>query len=83
MLKTSREEHVKRVAYLVVNGWDDNICIDVGIPEMNCYIDWIVMDGNHRLAAAFFRGDADIGCDICGSNGYAEELLGVDISIQE
>lgn len=75
-VNTPREEHIKRVAYLALNGWNDNISIDVGVPEMSCHVSWIVCDGNHRLAAAFFRGDEYIDCDISGSVAYAKELLG-------
>lgn len=51
----TRRVHVERVAYLVVNPTDDPICLNFG-----CY--WAVRDGNHRLAAAIFRGDETINC---------------------
>ncbi len=45
-----RKDHVARVAYLVVHGWKDAIEFDAW-PE-----GWCIYDGNHRLAAAFYRG---------------------------
>jgi hypothetical protein len=75
----NRSQHIKRIAYLVKNGWSDPIQIDVGVPSLGCNIEWPVVDGNHRLAAAIFRGDEEILCEISGSMDYAEELLGVSI----
>ncbi len=70
-----RDKHIKRIAYLVVHGWDDAIEIDVGVPVLSYWNDHIVIDGNHRLAAAIFRGDETIGACIAGQLDYAEELL--------
>ena len=38
----------------------------------------MVLDGNHRLAAAIFSGTEHILADVTGQLGYATELLGVD-----
>ena len=76
----SRSSHIERIAYLVVHGWDDPISIDVGIPFLGCYVDWIIVDGNHRLAAAFYRNDTHIDVGISGCNDYIKELLGVDFN---
>jgi len=75
--KASRYLHVQRVAYLVVHGWRDAIDLDVGVPFMGCYVDWIIQDGNHRLAAAIFRNDLYIEALVGGQLSYAAELLGV------
>ena len=67
------DENVGRIAYFVVNGWSDAIEIDVGIPSMQCHVNWIITDGNHRFAAAIYRKAAVSGC-----LEYAKELFGVD-----
>lgn len=73
------ELHAGRIAYFVVHGWADTIGIDVGVPSLGCHIAWPVQDGNHRLAAAIYRGDETILADIDGSVNYAAELFGVNI----
>lgn len=78
LFKTPREDHVKRIAFLVVNGWKDEIHLDVGVPSMCCHVDWIIMDGNHRLAAAFYREDETIEAGIMGEARHAAELLHLD-----
>jgi len=77
--ETTRGQHIQRIAYLIVNVSNHPIDIDVGIPELNYCPDWIVCDGNHRLAAAFYRNDKSIFAEVSGSCNYAKELLGVDI----
>ncbi|MEJ6002523.1 hypothetical protein [Paucibacter soli] len=69
--------HARRVAYLAVHGWGDPIHIDVGVPAMCCHVDWLVEDGNHRLAAAIVRNDEHIASIISGSHDYCREILGV------
>lgn len=75
--------HAQRIAYLVVNGWSDPIDIDVGVPSLHCYVDWIVQDGNHRLAAAMVRGDEEIAAEVSGCLQFASELLGVECDVPE
>jgi len=72
-----RTLHIWRVAYLVVNPDPQPIFVDVGIPHMGVHIDWIVDDGNHRLAAAFYRGDKTIPASIAGCTRTIREKLGV------
>lgn len=74
-----RKEHIERVAYLVVNPSDDPISLDVGIPVLNYFPYWIVTDGNHRLAAAFYRGDETIRASITGQVDYVLDRLGVQL----
>lgn len=72
------EMHAGRIAFLVENGWQDPIEIDVGVPSMRCYVDWPVLDGNHRLAAASLRRDPNIFACVGGDLDYAFELFGVE-----
>lgn len=69
-------DHIARIAYLAAEGWVEPIEVDVGIPSMNCWVDWPVTDGNHRLAAAIARGDKFILASLAGSRDYMRELLG-------
>lgn len=70
--------HIRRIAWLVKNGWSDPIDIDVGIPGLGLHIDWPVTDGNHRLYAAIVREDLDIWAYISGSIDYANEILEIN-----
>lgn len=72
------ELHAGRIAFLVEFGWRDSIEIDVGVPAMCCHVDWPVLDGNHRLAAASIRGDKEILAVVGGDLDYALELFGVE-----
>lgn len=69
--------HAERVAFLVLNSDDTPISIDVGAPVLGYYEPWIVQDGHHRLAAAFYRGDATIAADVGGQIDLAEAMLGI------
>lgn len=69
-----RRRHAERVAYLVVHGWDDPIDIDP-FPG-----DWPIQDGNHRLAAAFFREDTDIDASFWGDLEMIRETFGDEIT---
>ncbi len=71
-------DHAGRIAYLVVNEAVDAIEVDVGIPVLNYRPTWMVLDGNHRLAAAIFAGREVIRADVAGQLDYATELFGVD-----
>lgn len=66
--------HLRRIAYLVEHPDEKPIEIDVGVPCLNYYVDWIIIDGNHRVAAALVRGDEFISASIGGQLNYAEEL---------
>ena len=56
---------VKLIAYFVRNGWFKPIEIDVGVVGYRP--PWIVTDGNHRFAAAIYRGDETINCSCSGA----------------
>lgn len=72
----SRAVHAARIAWLVVNGWDTPIELDVGVPSLGCCIEWIVCDGHHRLAAAIYRKDRYILAGISGSVSHKHYILG-------
>lgn len=73
------EDHAGRIAYLVENPASDPIAVDVGCPSLGYDgPDWPYIDGNHRLVAAIYRGDALIAADVDGEVGHATELFGVD-----
>ena len=74
------EDHAARIAYLIKNEVEDAIDIDVGIPSMQCYPNWMIQDGNHRLAAAMYLKKPFILANVGGSISYAKEIFEVDIS---
>lgn len=52
--------HAERIAWFVVNSWQDPIFLDFGVPTLGNIPPDLVVDGAHRLAAAFYRGDSCI-----------------------
>ena len=72
------DDHAGRIAYLVKNEAQDPIQIDVGVPSMNCHVEWFIQDGNHRLAAAIYAERTTIKADVGGQIDYAEELFGMN-----
>lgn len=76
--------HAQRVAYFVVHGLSDldYVEIDVGAPELGCYVREPVQDGNHRLAGALLRGDAYVACSIAGSEGAIRRRFGRQVAEQ-
>ena len=71
----TKQDHINRIAWLVVNGWDDHIVLDVGVPELNLCVQWPLVDGNHRFAAAIVRKDTVIECEIPGSEHHIQSLF--------
>ena len=71
----TRKQHAARIGFFVTYGWTDPIEIDVGVPNLACYVDWIVEDGNHRLAAAFYMGNEYIEANVSGDLSYARKML--------
>jgi hypothetical protein len=65
------DDRICRIAYLVKFGWSD--AISLKITSSNCKIE----DGNHRFAAAIFRKDTYISCNLSGQVGYCFALFGV------
>lgn len=73
------DDHAARIAYLVENPATDPIAIDVGVPVLGYWgPSWMITDGNHRLAAAIYRGDTTISALVDGQMDHAFELFGVD-----
>lgn len=70
----SKQNHIKKIAYFVKNGFDNPISLDVGVPSMGCNVDYMIEDGNHRFAAAIIREDKFIKCHIMGEEEHAQEL---------
>lgn len=66
--------HAARIAYLVLNPDNNPIELDVGIPELN-YHSVKIIDGNHRIVAAYIRGDEKIDVEYSGSVTYFEETF--------
>ena len=58
----TRTHHCGRIRWLAIHGWKDPIKIDM----TSCI--WPVVDGNHRLAAAFFLGHASIKATLQGES---------------
>ena len=67
---TSRQHHVLRIAWLVLN-WSDNFPIDIdfGCPNLGYPTRELVEDGNHRLAAAIYMNK-----DFINANCSGEEI---------
>jgi len=77
----SREDHIERVAYLVLNKDPNPIEVDVGVPGMRHPVDWPIIDGNHRVAAAFYRHDPSVDAKFSGHIETIRERFGVDLSV--
>ena len=71
------DDHAGRIAFLVEHEAKDAIEVDVGVPALNCWVGWMVTDGNHRLAAAIFSGRPFIPATVGGQMDYAKRLFGV------
>lgn len=71
----SRDDHARRIAWFVINGFRDPILVDIGVPTYRGFRHvWDICDGNHRFAAAIYRGDEVIRADFTGSLDYANDL---------
>ena len=57
----SRQMHINRIAWFAIHGWHD-APIEINMNDVS----WVVWDGNHRLAAAIYRGDEMIWADVEG-----------------
>lgn len=67
----TREYHIKRIAYLV-----QNYC-NISPIDIEIVNDWdfSIEDGNHRLAAAIYRGDKYIEANIFGFIDNLNEVI--------
>lgn len=67
-------DHAARVAYLCLNRDLSPIELDVGIPSMS-YFNFVLPDGNHRLAASIVMEDETIPASVAGETNYIEHLF--------
>lgn len=70
----TRQQHINRIAWYVVHGWADSP-ITIDLTSLDLVIIWPILDGNHRLAAAIYRGDDMIWADVFGSQKQIKEYL--------
>lgn len=75
----ARERHARKIAFFVRHGYERPLDIDVGVPNMGCHVDYIVQDGNHRLASDIYRwellGEArQVPVWVAGDIAHAREL---------
>ncbi len=73
----TRQDHVHRIAWFVMHGWDSPIEVDVKVVQQkqNFYCGWPVVDGLHRVAAALVRLDKYIDAVVVGSLKDHLELM--------
>ena len=71
-------DHAARIAFFVQNVACDPIEVDVGCPILGFHMQWMVQDGNHRLAAAIYAGRTHILASVGGQMDYARRLFGVN-----
>lgn len=69
-----RQNHVAKIAYFATHDIEKPIMIDVGIPNMGCFVEHMVDDGNHRLAGAIVKKSPTIAAWVSGSVEHAQEL---------
>lgn len=69
-----RENHIKKIAFFVLNEPSDPISLDVGIPDMGCFVEYFIDDGNHRFAGSIIANRETIACKIGGSVDHIKEL---------
>lgn len=71
----SRINHMRRIAWFVINGWSDPIDLDVGIPVLGFWVGWGITDGNHRYVASIVRGDRSIPVSCSGQVSEWKQYL--------
>jgi hypothetical protein len=64
-------QHHERIAWLVVNGWEEPIEVDFGVSFGRQW--YPLQDGHHRLAAAIYRNELFILASCSGSISRIEE----------
>lgn len=70
----NRRRHIQKIAWFVRHAASVPIDLDVGCSALGYRSSCLVPDGNHRLAAAMFRGDEAIAARISGSDSDARAL---------
>ena len=75
----SYEYNVARIAHFLQSGWDEleadtePITVDIGLAGYAP--SYLIVDGNHRVAAAKLRGDRLIRVEIIGAMARAEAVF--------
>lgn len=67
-------DHAGRIAYFVVNPSTDTDPIEIDVDHR----EWLITDGNHRLAAAIYSGRETILAEVSGQIDHSQRLFGVD-----
>lgn len=65
----NRESHIKRIAFYVRNGWEDEPITVLCHPNI-----YPIYDGNHRFAAAIIRNDEFIMANVEGNRQEINKL---------
>ena len=73
-----RSWHIEKIAELVKNNAETTIDIEFKIQNQNNQNPWPITDGNHRLAAAFYRKDRKITIKINGNIKLSKQKLGIN-----
>lgn len=79
--------NTSRIAYLIQNGWSDTeadpkpITVDVGMSGYTPQE--LVIDGNHRIAAAKLRGDEEIKISVMGDVDKALAIFCAGVYIDD
>lgn len=68
-------QHAARIAWLMANGWGDNIYVDLGVPGLYPADHWAIEDGNHRVYAAIMLGHQAIDAHVVASRDLAAEFV--------
>lgn len=76
---SSYEYNIERIAYFVEHGWEsagsdaEPITVDIGLAGYTPF--HLLVDGNHRVAAAKIRGDETITIELIGDVSKAEAVF--------
>jgi hypothetical protein len=70
-----RQQHERRVAWLMLHGWTDPIDIDVGVPALGYGSTHCTCDGNHRIAAALLMDHPYVLATCSGQVSCIDEFL--------
>lgn len=71
--------HVRSIAYHALNSKDSKIHINVGFPEEGNTPDIMDASDMYKLAAAIYKKDETIDCELSGSSKALKALLGNEV----
>jgi len=78
-LYSSYDYNIERIAYFVEHGWEsagsdrEPVTVDIGLAGYTPL--HLLVDGNHRVAAAKIRGDESITIELIGDVAKAEAVF--------